>query len=62
MPVVINLKFVRSNTFGTKFVRDMGSSSQRGLIMATGQEAKGDNLGIFFIFYTIMVCPVYSIE
>ena len=29
-----------------KFVRDMGSSSHWGLIMAQGQEANGDKLGI----------------
>ena len=31
-----------------KFVRDMGSSSQWGLIMTPGQEANGDNLGKSF--------------
>ena len=34
-----------------KFVPDMGSSSQRGLIMAPGQEAIGDNLGLFDLLY-----------
>ena len=32
-----------------KFVRDMGSSSHWGLIMALGQEANGDKLGVFFL-------------
>ena len=31
-----------------KFVRDMGSSSNWGLIMAPGQEANNDNLGESF--------------
>ena len=31
-----------------KFVRDIGSSSQSGLIMAAGQEEYRDNSGIFF--------------
>ena len=40
-----------------KFIRDMGSASHRGLIMASGQEANNDNLGeIFSISYTIIVC------
>ena len=31
--------------------------------MAQGQEANGDKLGFFFsIFYTIIVCLVYSLE
>ena len=31
--------------------------------MVPSQEANGDNLGIFFsIFYTIIVCCVYSLE
>ena len=33
-----------------KFVRDMGSSSHRRLIMAPVQEANSDNLGKFFDF------------
>ena len=33
-----------------KFVRDMGSSSHRGLIMAPVQEANSDNLGKSFRF------------
>ena len=46
-----------------KFVRDMGSSSHWRLIMAQDQEANGDKLGNFFsIFYTIIVCWVYSLE
>ena len=41
----------------------MGSSSHWALIMAQGQEANNDNLGIFFfsIFYIIIVL-VYSLE
>ena len=35
-----------------KFVRDMGSSSPRGLIMAQVQEANSDNLGKSFRFST----------
>ena len=35
-----------------KFVRDMGSSSHWGLIMAPGQEANSDNLGKSFWFST----------
>ena len=31
-----------------KFIREMGSSSHRGLIMAPCQEANGDNLGKSF--------------
>ena len=50
-----------SNIFG-KFIQDMGSSSHCGLIMALGQEANGDSFGVFLIFYTIMVCCVYSLE
>ena len=39
-----------------KTVRDMGSSSQWGLIIVPGQEAKIDNLGnFFFIFFTILL-------
>ena len=30
--------------------------------IAPGQDANGDNLGDFFIFYIIMVCLVYSLE
>ena len=30
--------------------------------MAQGQEANGDKLGIFSIFYTIIVCCVYLLE
>ena len=30
-----------------KFVRDMGSSSHRGVIIVPGQEANGDNLEKF---------------
>ena len=40
----------------------MGSSSHWGLIMVPDQEANGDNLGIFFISFTIIVCWVYSLE
>ena len=45
-----------------KFVRDMGSSSHWGLIMAPAQKANSDNLGNFSIFYTMIVCWVYSLE
>ena len=39
-----------------KCVRDMGSSSHRGLIIASGQKANGGNLEIFLsILYTLMV-------
>ena len=38
-----------------KFVRDMGSSSHGVLIMAPDQEANNENLGKYFIFYTIIV-------
>ena len=31
-----------------KYLQDMGSLSQRGLILAPGQESNGDNLGIPF--------------
>ena len=34
-----------------KFVRDMGSSSYGGLIIAPGQEANNDNLGKSFRFF-----------
>ena len=45
--------FNGSNIFGTfKFVRDMGSSSHRGLTMAPGQEANGDDLVNAFQFST----------
>ena len=30
--------------------------------MVTSQEANGGSLGIFFIFYPIIVCWVYSLE
>ena len=42
--------------------RAIGSSSHWGLIMMPGQETNGDNLGHFFIFKTVMVCWVYSLE
>ena len=46
-----------------KIVRDMGSSSHWGLIMVPGQEVNSDNLRNFFsMFYTIIVCWVYSLE
>ena len=34
-----------------KFVRDMGRSSHWGLLLAPGQEANDDGLGIFFFFF-----------
>ena len=43
-----------------KFVRDMGSSSHRGLIMAPIQEANSDNLGYLFDFLHMIVCCVSS--
>ena len=56
----------QSNLLGPwKFVRGMGSSSHWGQIIAPGQEANDDNLGIrdcFSIFKTIMLCWVYSLE
>ena len=30
--------------------------------MVPGQEANGDDLGIFFISFTIIVCCMYSLE
>ena len=45
-----------------KFVRGMGTSSHWGLIMAPVQEANGDNSGVFSIFYTMIVCYVYSLK
>ena len=42
-----------------KLVRNMGSSSQRGLIIAPGQEAKKD---IFSIFLNVNVYYVFSLE
>ena len=45
-----------------KFVRDMGSSSHWGLIMEPVQEANSNNLGIFSIFYTVIVCWVFSLK
>ena len=47
-----------------KFVRDMGTLSQWGLIMTPGQGAQSDNLGKYFRFsttqYNCMLC--YSLE
>ena len=37
-----------------KFVRDIGSSSHLGLIMAQGQEANGDKLSCFFFFVVVV--------
>ena len=48
-----------------KFVIDIGSSSQWGLIIAPGQETTGNNLGMYMYFqssYKIMSCSVYSLE
>ena len=42
-----------------KLVRDRGSSSQWGLIIAPGQELDRD---IFFIFFNMKVCCVFSLE
>ena len=43
-----NLKHTVEPSLGSwKFFRDMGSSSNRGLIIAPGQEANSDNLGKF---------------
>ena len=42
-----------------KLVRDRGSSSQWGLIIAPGQELNRD---IFFIFFNMKVCCVFSLE
>ena len=39
---------VRTSLGPWKFIRDMGSSNHRGLIMAPCQEANGDNLGMSF--------------
>ena len=44
-----------------KFVRDMGSSSHRGLIMAQGQEANCDNLANSFRFSTKKKCCILSV-
>ena len=44
-----------------QFVREVGSSSHWGLIMAPGQEADSDNLEKSSIFYRIIVC-LYSLE
>ena len=57
--------FKSSTSLGPwKFVLDMGISSYCGLIIIPGEEANGNNFGIFFflIFYKIMVCWVYSLE
>ena len=35
-----------------KFFQDIGSSSHGELIITPGQEAIGDNLGIFFFFFS----------
>ena len=46
-----------------KFFRDTVSWNHWWSIMTQGQEANGDNFGIFFsIVYTIMVCWVYSLN
>ena len=42
----------RTSLGSWKFVRDMGSSSHCGLVMAPGQEANSDNLGKSFRFAT----------
>ena len=56
----IQSNFNSSNIFGTmEIVPDIGSLSHWGLIMAPGQEANGN---IFSIFYTKIVCCVYSLE
>ena len=39
---------VRTSLGPWKFIREMGSSNHRGLIMAPCQEANGDNLGKSF--------------
>ena len=38
------------------------SARLKGNVIAPGQEANGNNLGTFSIFYKIMVCWVYSLE
>ena len=40
----------------------MGSSGHWGLITVPGQEENSDNLGIFSISFTIIVCWVYLDE
>ena len=62
-----NYKYSRTSMARTslgpwKFVRDIGSSGHWGWIMTQGQEANGNKLGVFFIFYTIIVWWVYSLE
>ena len=53
---------VRTSLGPWKFVQDMDSSSHRGLILAPDQETNGDNSGLSFPTYIIMVCCVYSLE
>ena len=63
LPEYSRTSMARTSLGPMKFVRDMGSSSHWGLIMAPVQEANSDNLGeIFSIFYTTIVCWVYSLE
>ena len=45
-----------------KFIQNMVSSNQWGLIMAPGQEANDYNLGYFFHLPDNNVCGVYSLE
>ena len=40
---------VRTSLGPWKFIREMGSSNHRGLVMAPCQEANGDNLGKSFL-------------
>ena len=61
----IQSNFNGSNILGTTdFFLDMGSSSQWGSIIVTGQDANGDNLEtyVFSIFYNIMICWLYLLE
>ena len=57
-PGSINVLHVHSNFNGSIISWTMEiCSSHRGLIMAPGREANGDNLGnSFSTFYTIIVC------
>ena len=43
LSLLTSLSLTGSNIFGTMGILDMGSSSDCGLIIATGQEVQGDN-------------------
>ena len=66
MACMVN-RYIRIPMAGTslesgKFVLDIRSLSNRGLIIAPGQEAIGDIMDKRSTFYTVKVCRMHSLE